>query len=58
MEKLLSGDGIELTRDLAWPFVASQEESQKRLDDRKTILLVSASTTWIRDSFVPTDTTG
>jgi hypothetical protein len=38
--------------------VASQEESRKRLGDRKAILLVSTSTTWTKGGFVPTDTTG
>jgi hypothetical protein len=33
MEKLLSGYGIEVIRDLARSLVASQEESRKRLDD-------------------------
>jgi hypothetical protein len=42
MEKLLSGAGIEVTRDLARALVASQEESLKRLGDREAILLVSA----------------
>jgi hypothetical protein len=41
MEKLLSGDGIDVTGDLARALVASQEESRKRLGDREAILLVS-----------------
>jgi hypothetical protein len=44
VKKLLSGDGIEVTRDLAWALVASQEEFREQLSDRKAILLVSAST--------------
>ncbi|RLM94223.1 hypothetical protein C2845_PM08G19200 [Panicum miliaceum] len=40
VEKLLSGDGIEVTGDLARALVASQEESRKRLGDRKAILLL------------------
>jgi hypothetical protein len=58
MEKLLSGDGIEMTGDLARALVASQEESWKRLGDREAILLVSASTTWIRGDLVTTDNIG
>jgi hypothetical protein len=58
MEKLLSGDGIEVTGDLARALVASQEESRKRFGDREAILLVSASTTWTRGGLVPTYTTG
>jgi hypothetical protein len=54
----LRGDGIEVIGDLAIALVASQEESRKRLGDRKIILLVSASTTWTRDGLVLTDTTG
>jgi hypothetical protein len=30
----------------------SQEESRKKLGDREAILLVNASTTWIRGGFV------
>jgi hypothetical protein len=45
MEKLLSGDSIEVTGDLARALVASQEEFRKRLGDREAVLLVSASIT-------------
>jgi hypothetical protein len=38
--------------------VACQEEYRKILGDREAILSVSASTTWTRGGFVPTDTTG
>jgi hypothetical protein len=38
--------------------VTSQKESLKRFGDQKAILLVSASTIWIRDGFVPNNTTG
>jgi hypothetical protein len=55
MEKLLNGDGIEMTGDLARALVASQEEFRKRLGDREAILLVSASTTRIRGDLVTTD---
>jgi hypothetical protein len=48
MEKLLSGDNVEVIRDLARGLVASQEESRKKLSDREAILLVSASTPWTR----------
>jgi hypothetical protein len=58
MEKLLSGDGIEVTGDLVRTLVASQEEFQKRLGDREAILSVSASTMWTRFGLVPTDTMG
>jgi hypothetical protein len=58
VEKFLSGDGIEVTGDLARALVASQEKSRKRLGDREAILSVSASTTWTRGGLVPTDTTG
>jgi hypothetical protein len=39
-------------------FVASQEMPRKRLGDWEAILFVSASTTWTRGGFVPTNTTG
>jgi hypothetical protein len=55
LEKLLSGDGIEMIGDLATPLVASQEESRKRLGDREAILLASASTMWTRGGLLPTD---
>jgi hypothetical protein len=48
---------IEVTGDLARVLVVNQDESQKRLGDWKAILLLSASTTWIRDSLMPIDTT-
>jgi hypothetical protein len=57
-KKLLSGDSIKVSGDLARALVASQEEFRKRLGDREAILLVSASTTWTRGCFVPTDSTG
>jgi hypothetical protein len=57
VRKLLSGDGIEVIGDLERALMASQEESRKRLCDRKAILLVSASTTWTKNGFVPIDTT-
>jgi hypothetical protein len=41
MEKLLSGDSIEVTGDLTIALVASLEESRKRFGDREAILLVS-----------------
>jgi hypothetical protein len=40
MEKLLSGDGIEVTGDLVRALVASQEEFRKRLGNREVVLLV------------------
>jgi hypothetical protein len=52
MEKLLSGDGIEVTGDLTRTLVASQERILE------AILLVSAATTWTRGGLVPIDTTG
>jgi hypothetical protein len=57
MEKLFSGDSIEVTGNLARALVVSQEEFWKRLGDREAILLVRASTTWIRGGFVSIDTT-
>jgi hypothetical protein len=39
-------------------FMASQEESRKRLGDREAIFFVSASTIWTKGDLVSTDTTG
>jgi hypothetical protein len=58
VEKLLSGDGIDVTGDLARALMASQEESRNTLGDWKIIFLASASATWTTDGLVPTDITG
>jgi hypothetical protein len=63
VEKLLSGDGIKVTKR-AWrvpscsgePFVASQVVLLERLGDQA--LVRSVSTTWTGSSLVPIDTTG
>jgi hypothetical protein len=64
---LLSGklreDGIKVAGILGVSlsgraFMASQEESRKRLGDREAIFFVSASTIWTKGDLVSTDTTG
>jgi hypothetical protein len=63
VEKLLSGDGIKVTKG-AWQvpkwlaFVASQVVLGRDLVTGKQYSCVSASTTWTRGGFVPTDTMG
>jgi hypothetical protein len=61
--KLHSEGGVKMTGGLGMSlsgrvFVASQEESWKKLGDLEAILFVSASTTWTRGGLMPTDTTG
>ena len=61
--KLRSEGGIKVTGRLGVrlsgrAFVQVNGVPRKRLGDRKAILLVSASATWARCSFVPTDTMG
>jgi hypothetical protein len=59
---LYNEGGIKMTGGLGMrlsgrAFVASPEEFRKRLDDWKSILFVSALTTWTKSGLVPTDTT-